>query len=171
MALYKHVRNKDDLLEGVAELVFSECQPSLPEKGTWKERLESWSYQLREFFHAHPYVITLMGWEQHMSKAGLELTYSLIELFQSQGLDGEELAINVQWYMRTVIAYFLLELSETPGEGSTVWIENSSLDSLDESTRDSLSPILSRLSKRTADDEFAYFLERTLASLELLVED
>lgn len=41
MALYKHVKNKDDLMESVAELVFAEFKIMPVETNGWEQQLAS----------------------------------------------------------------------------------------------------------------------------------
>ena len=85
MALYKHVENKDDLLEGIANLVFSEYKVAPISDAPWQQQLENWAMQLRHFFHQNPYIPQIIGWELHMSEAWLSLTASLTQRITKNG--------------------------------------------------------------------------------------
>lgn len=171
MALYKHVKSKHDLMEGVAELVFADFHIEPANIENWEQQLENWSVDLRVFFHNNPYIVKLIGWELHMSSAWLSLTASLTNILKLQGLSEEALAINVQWYSRTLIAYLMLELVEGLDVGSQTWIKNSEsgLDQLNDDDRANLEVITPILKKRSSEDEFTYFLKRTIASLRLVL--
>lgn len=59
MALYRHVANKADLLDGVVELLLTEFplpDPELP----WRERLSALAGHIRASAHRHPSVFPLL---------------------------------------------------------------------------------------------------------------
>ena len=59
MSLYNHVANKDDLLDGMVDLVFSEIQ--LPSAGVdWKTAMRRRAVSAREVLSRHPWAIALM---------------------------------------------------------------------------------------------------------------
>ncbi len=60
MALYYHFKNKDEVLDGMIDLVFSEIE--LPPSGAdWKLALRSRAISAREVLSRHPWAIGLMG--------------------------------------------------------------------------------------------------------------
>lgn len=59
MSLYRHVRNKDDILDGIVDLVFAEIE--LPEdRSNWRAVLRAQSISTRAALRRHPWAITLM---------------------------------------------------------------------------------------------------------------
>src|SRR5438270_7243214 len=59
MALYKHVANKDELLDGMVDIVFSETDS--PSSGAdWKSALRCRAVSAREGLKRHPWAIGLM---------------------------------------------------------------------------------------------------------------
>jgi AcrR family transcriptional regulator len=59
MSLYNHVANKDDLLDGMVDIVFGEI--SLPEPGEdWKEAMRRRAVSAREALARHPWAIGRM---------------------------------------------------------------------------------------------------------------
>ena len=64
MALYKHVANKDDLLEGMHDLVLSEAQSPVP-GGDWKAELRRGALSTFEVLLRHPWACQL-----HMASGG-----------------------------------------------------------------------------------------------------
>ena len=59
MSLYKHVANKDDLLDGIAELVASEIYLPNPETH-WKIGMRERAISARRVFQRHPWAVGLM---------------------------------------------------------------------------------------------------------------
>jgi len=59
MSLYRHVRNKDDILDGLVDLVFAEIE--LPvDRPAWRAALRARSISAREALRRHPWAIMLM---------------------------------------------------------------------------------------------------------------
>lgn len=59
MALYKHVANKDDLLEGMVDLVLSEAEP--PSAGEdWRSELRRGALSMFEVLLSHPWACELI---------------------------------------------------------------------------------------------------------------
>ncbi len=59
MSLYRHVHNKDDILDGIVDLVFAEIE--LPaDRSSWRTVLRARSISARAALRRHPWAITLM---------------------------------------------------------------------------------------------------------------
>src|SRR5438874_5605503 len=59
MSLYNHVANKDDILDGIIDLVFGEI--SLPPAGPhWKSAMRERAISAREALLRHPWATSLM---------------------------------------------------------------------------------------------------------------
>ncbi len=59
MSLYRHVRNKDDILDGIVDLVFGEI--GLPARGVdWTAAMRGRAIAAREVLARHPWAIGLM---------------------------------------------------------------------------------------------------------------
>lgn len=59
MSLYKHVANKEDILDGLAELVASEIHLRSPDTD-WKAGMRERAISAREVFLRHPWAVGLM---------------------------------------------------------------------------------------------------------------
>jgi len=57
MSLYNHVANKDDLLDGITDLVLGEIE--LPDEGDWKASLRQHAMSAHEVLGAHPWACSL----------------------------------------------------------------------------------------------------------------
>jgi AcrR family transcriptional regulator len=58
MALYRHVANKDDLLDGMVDLVFGEVQ--VPRDTGWRAAMRQRAVSMREALRRHPWAVDLM---------------------------------------------------------------------------------------------------------------
>ncbi|MEV3937694.1 TetR/AcrR family transcriptional regulator [Glycomyces sp. NPDC049804] len=59
MALYHHFKNKDELLDGMVDLVFAEIE--LPEDGVaWDEAMRRRASSMRDALNRHPWAVALM---------------------------------------------------------------------------------------------------------------
>jgi AcrR family transcriptional regulator len=59
MSLYNHVANKDQLLDGMVDLVFGEID--LPEGADWKTAMRERAESARQALRRHPWAIALMS--------------------------------------------------------------------------------------------------------------
>ena len=59
MSLYRHVRNKDDLLDGVVDLVYAEIELPVADAG-WKPSMRHRAISARDVLRGHPWAIGLM---------------------------------------------------------------------------------------------------------------
>ena len=59
MSLYRHVRNKEDLLDGLVDLVFAEIELPSPDD-PWKVAIRRRAVSVREALGRHPWAIGLM---------------------------------------------------------------------------------------------------------------
>jgi AcrR family transcriptional regulator len=57
MSLYNHVANKDDLLNGITDVVLSEIE--LPAEGSWKEALRRHAISAHDVLVSHPWACRL----------------------------------------------------------------------------------------------------------------
>src|SRR5664279_5317853 len=69
MALYHHVANKEDLVDGMVDIVFSEVE--LPSTGLdWTTAMRRRAISLRDALARHPWAIGLMESRRHPGPAG-----------------------------------------------------------------------------------------------------
>lgn len=61
MSLYNHVRDKEDLLDGLVGLLASEVALPEPEVGDWAERIAELVRRYRRLAHAHPHAFPLIA--------------------------------------------------------------------------------------------------------------
>ena len=61
MAVYRHVRNREDLLEGVVDLVLQDIADHTDRDADWLDGVEQWMRDVRAHLVAHPWAATRLG--------------------------------------------------------------------------------------------------------------
>jgi len=87
MGIYRHVRDKDELIEALAESVWAEIE--LPEgrlPGTWQEQFAEAFRLLRNTLLSHPNVLPVMFTSGAQGPAALERTEFALEILIGAGL-------------------------------------------------------------------------------------
>lgn len=70
MSLYRHARDKDDILDGLVDLVYAEIE--VPRRGTdWKGAMRRRAISARDALSRHPWAIALMESRTHPGPANL----------------------------------------------------------------------------------------------------
>ncbi len=70
MSLYNHVSNKDDLLDGMIDVVFSEIELAADER-SWKVAMRQRAISMRTVLNRHPWAIGLMQTRRNPGPATL----------------------------------------------------------------------------------------------------
>lgn len=86
MALYRHVANKDDLIDGLIDVVFSEI--ALPSTGgDWKAAMRVRAISLRDVLARHRWAIGLMEARHNPGPANLRHHDTVIASLRAAGFD------------------------------------------------------------------------------------
>ncbi len=87
MSLYNHIRNREDLLDGMVDQVFSEIAVPVAGQG-WREGLRVRSLSAREVLARHPWAVTLMDSRRTPGPARLRHDDALIGCLLGGGFSG-----------------------------------------------------------------------------------
>jgi AcrR family transcriptional regulator len=110
MSLYSHVKDKDDLLVGVAQIVFERIRFNLNENASWEQQLMSWMKDLHSQLQEFPQLPQLYTYNERYSASLLNTTAFAIEILKKSGLqNNEELVITARALMWFVLGYSTLE--------------------------------------------------------------
>ena len=60
MSVYYYVANKDEILDGIVDLVFSQIDLPKPDGGAWRAEIRRRAYSARGVLRTHPWAIGLM---------------------------------------------------------------------------------------------------------------
>jgi AcrR family transcriptional regulator len=118
MSIYRHFENKDALLDGVADVLWSEVK--LPESRVgWEALLRSFATSLRALAHAHPHAYALLCKNQSLSLALLRLCDVALKQLQQAGFEQKralEILCTVSSYAMGYAMVELSTLSPVPSE-------------------------------------------------------
>src|SRR5205085_4812067 len=87
MSLYNHVSNKDDVLDGILDLVLAEMPPPDPEGGL--AAIRSSSLAAHEALKRHPWAAGLLMVPGHVRPARLEFMDGLLGALRHAGFSAE----------------------------------------------------------------------------------
>ena len=100
MALYWHFRSKEDLLEGVAEQIWSEIDVPVDPSVPWPVQLQRGLESLIGVLRAHPAAPQLLLEHEKRNEAALRATEAALEILRSAGFDPQhasEIARSTLW--------------------------------------------------------------------------
>ena len=167
MGIYKHVRNKEDLLAGMAERVFSELDLSVDEDGTLDQRFLQWAGKYRDFFVRRPYANHLIAWHDDLSESFMNWCGDLVAMLHEYRVKKKDLERTLAWLIRQLHAYVMLEQGTTMnhlGDQGRL-VEGFDITRLSRDKQRLLKPLLPRLAKHTNDDFYRFHIEATLKML------
>ena len=84
MSVYHHVANKDEILDGIVDLVFSEIELPSPD-GDWRAELRRRAISARAVLRKHPWAIPLLQSRTNPGPATLQHHNSVIGALRSAG--------------------------------------------------------------------------------------
>ncbi|MFG1947131.1 TetR/AcrR family transcriptional regulator [Nonomuraea sp. NPDC048826] len=104
MALYRHVRDKDDLLDGLVEALLTEFPP--PDPGLpWRERLTVLATAIRASAGRHPTVFPLLLRRPAGTEQARRVRDGVLAALGEAGLDGERAARAERLISTAVLGY------------------------------------------------------------------
>ena len=110
MSLYNHVRDKEDILDGICEEVLAEFR--VPQEDTWEEATRRGAHEYRRLLLAHPNVITLMsGRETPFTNPDSLRAYEFaLDVFRSAGLSQADSAKAFHTFGGYILGYVMMEV-------------------------------------------------------------
>ncbi len=88
MSLYHYVPNKEQLLDGIVDIVFSEIEPP-PTDVDWKTAMRKRAISTREALRRHPWAIGLMEGRTNHGPANLRLHDAVLGCLRAAGFSLE----------------------------------------------------------------------------------
>jgi AcrR family transcriptional regulator len=87
MSLYRHVASKNDLLDGMLDLVLAEWQP--PGDGEWRAAIRTSACSVHDALRRHPWAAQLLMTGGHVPPARLEYMDRLLGVLRENGFDAD----------------------------------------------------------------------------------
>jgi AcrR family transcriptional regulator len=168
MALYKHVANKEELLDGMIDLVFSEVE--FPSSGThWKTAMRQRARSMREALLRHRWAIGLMESRTMPGPANLEHHNAVLACLRENGFSFR-MALHAYSAMDSYIYGSLLQQQNLPFETpeESVELAGIMLPAAHSDAYPSLAEVVSELSKSGYDyrKEFEFGLRLVLDAIQ-----
>jgi len=112
MALYRHVSNREDLLESMLDELMRRLEIELPDDAPWQENVRGWMTHVRSHFLRYPKILPLLDFEagSYISPPWLRAVGELIEPLRSAGFAGAGLAKALLWTSRITMGGVLQEI-------------------------------------------------------------
>lgn len=108
MSVYRHFRNKSDLIDAVVDHVVEGFAPP-PTAGGWQDQVTAMSINVRTVMLAHPELADLLGRELRRSPTSLRVNADIIQRLRAAGVPGALLA-DTYWALSSyTTGYALLE--------------------------------------------------------------
>ena len=119
MALYKHVSNKDEMLDGMVDVVVGEIDPPLPD-ADWKTTIRERVLSARRALLRHPWASQVIESRTDPTPTVIEYMDSMIGIFRAGGFS-IDLTHHTMHAMGSRLLGFSQELfDDTPGGGPQV---------------------------------------------------
>ncbi len=87
MSLYRHVQNKDDVLDGIVDLVYAEIELP-PSSVDWKTAMRRRAISSREALTRHPWAVALMESRRQPGPANLRHHDAVVGVLLDAGFSG-----------------------------------------------------------------------------------
>ena len=172
MSLYNHVANKEDILNGIAEIVFSEI--SLPSGDDWKAELRKSAVSAHDVFRRHPWSPGLAMSPDNVSPTRMAWMEAVLRTLRQAGFS-PELACHAYHAYDSHITGFTLWLANIPVTGQA--LRELAVDFLQTIDTDRLPYVAEHIEQHTKPPRerdkgaFAFGLDLILDGLERMRDD
>ena len=117
MSLYNHVANKDDLLDGMVDIVFSEIEPPSTD-GEWRTAMRERAVSTRAALGRHRWAIGLMEGRTNHGPANLRLHDAVLGCLRAAGFS-IEMTVRAYSVQDAYIYGFALQERDMSSESAT----------------------------------------------------
>ncbi len=109
MSLYTHVRDKADLLVGVAGCALESLNLEVGKRPSWRDEIRAWANSLRRQLLAYPDVVSLLGARHWQSPQLLRAIHGPVRVLVEAGLPGAVAVEVVQAIVGAAFGFVLIE--------------------------------------------------------------
>ena len=167
MSLYRHVENKDDLLDGVAEHVLGRVEVPAGAPDDWEGRVVGYLRSLRSQAVAHPALSSILA-ERGLTVGPvfdqLEQTHGVLRAARFSDADAVRTFYSLFTYVFGFVIWELPRVHQQPAASYTkAW--NDAFDELDPDSYPNLHALRAELTTVASTDQFEYGLEHLIESL------
>ena len=172
MSLYKHVTNKDEILDGIVEHIVSQIEiPTLAEP--WKQAMRQRAISARDVLRRHSWAIGLLEARGSMGPAALRYTEAILGNLRSAGFSLDD-AAHAFWLLDSYVYGHVIQETSlapvSPSEDGAV-VKEAAAEKVAPTDYPNLVELgeRARASGYSVEREFAYGLDLILDALERAV--
>jgi len=110
MAIYRHVRDKDELLQLTTQKLLEGLKPEIPYDEPWQTQLEIWAHATRHHFLRYPALLRIIGWRNNISRAWLHHFAVLVRILRQAQLEDPALAEAALWTSKVTMGMIEMEI-------------------------------------------------------------
>jgi TetR/AcrR family tetracycline transcriptional repressor len=170
MSLYRHVRNKDDLLVGIAGLALDQLELDLPTTGEWTARAVEWMTAMRRQLRNHPAALPSLMQHGQYAPAYLRATNALLQILLDAGFRGRAAVRACREITWAMMGFVTAEIrspemaieSDAALSGPSPYAR---LEELPEEARAEIAPLIPYFLERDMDELFRRTAEHLLEGL------
>ncbi len=170
MSLYRHVRNKDDLLVGIASLALDQLELDIPATGDWTSRAVEWMNVMRRQLRSHPAALPSLMQHGQYAPAYLRATNALLQILLEAGFRGRAAVRACREIMWVMMGFVTAEirspekatLNHPADSGPSPYAR---LDDLPPEARAEIAPLIPYFLERDMDELFRASAEHLLEGL------
>ena len=172
MSLYRHVRNREDLLEGVNRKALETIRVEIPSEGDWRPRARAWMHSLRRELHARPAVAPLLRLRGSLAPTLFQVLDALVRVMLDAGFEGRAAALacrEVAWFTMSFVSNELSNQApaqDSRGLTGTDLGSFEELSTLDPGETPHLAALLPDLASIEIDEIFSAAADHLLDGLE-----
>lgn len=115
MSLYRHVRDKEDLLDGVHGAIVAEMRP-VPRSGTWSARVTALAHAFRDVLRAHPRALALFVTRPAVAPTSLAYFDQALGVLEEAGLSPADRLRCVHTLLSYVVGSAMWQFGDTGDE-------------------------------------------------------
>ncbi|MDF9811155.1 TetR/AcrR family transcriptional regulator [Streptomyces sp. SPB162] len=176
-SLYWHVRNKEQLLDLLADALVADAEPP-PRVGDWREQLRAYCHLHRRHLHGKRDAARVVAGRFNLGPSLLVILEDQLDRLQEAGFPAAEAALTSYLLGNYVTGFVLQEQSplsaaEAVGHATRTEVVNAARDHLQQLPADRFPHLVALavpLSEPNMEDRFAFGLERILDGLATLLE-
>jgi TetR/AcrR family transcriptional regulator, tetracycline repressor protein len=167
MSLYRHVDDKNDLINAVAERVLGDVQVPDGEEDDWEHRVVGYLRALRDAAIAHPALARILA-ERGLTVgpvfAQLEQAHSIL---RRAGFSDEGAVRTFYALFTYVFGFVIWELPRVHEQPATSYVDawNAAIDQLDIDSYPTMHALREELTTAASTEQFEYGLDRLIRSL------
>lgn len=165
MALYKHVTSKDDILDGMVELVVSRIDTPV-ERAEWRDAMRSRAMSAREVLRRHSWAIGLLDSRRSMGPNQLRYVDAVLGSLRSAGFSVDDAAHAFSLLDSYVYGHVVQEMSMSGRSEPAEPLGQAANPDAFSAAYPHLAEIAAHASSFSFDGEFAHGLEVILTALE-----